>query len=210
MKAMTLMIVALFLILGVQVLADPIDPDPDGMGFYFDTAGTVYCLELDDWEPAVGAGPTVMAYLLVTNPDTPFPSIQGWEAFAMILTNSDMSTGYLWLTPGAADYDGMPPGEYVVGCGGPAAIPITGGATVIAWAELSWLGTEGHAEATCIVRGLDGSPSFPDGPGYAAEMGYPSPCQSLFGTWGEVAWINGGCQTVSDEGMTWGAVKGLY
>jgi hypothetical protein len=186
--------------------AEPIDPDPDGMSFYFDTGGTIYCLEIDDWEPAVGAGPTVTAYLLVTRPDTPFPGIQAWEAHVEILSNAYMSTG-LVLTPGCGtfgiDYD------YMAGCSW-APIPITGDAVMIASAELSWLGTEGHAEATFILRGIEGSLSFPDSPGYAAEPGYPSPCQPLFGEWGEVAWINGGCLTIAGEVMTWGMVKSLY
>jgi len=194
---------------GVPAGAQPLDPDPDGMSFYFDTEGMTNCLELDDWEPAVGAGPTVMAYLLVTNPDTPFPSIQAWVAYAEIIMNSDTPTWGLTLTPGASTYDGLPPGWYEVGCGGAAAIPITGSATVIAWAELSWLGTEGHAEATFILRGIEGSYFDPD-PGYAAAAGYPSSCQSPFGEWGEVAWINGGCQTIGGEDLTWGAMKELY
>lgn len=201
-------ILIVLMLLATCAGAEPIDPDPDGMSFYFDTEGMIYCLELDDWEPAVGAGPTVDAYLLVTRPDTPFPAIQAWEAHLEIVNNSYLYP-YIRVTPGCYTYDN-PLGDYVVGCAGPAAIPITSDAVMIASAELSWLGTEGHAEATCILRGVEGSLSFPDGPGYAAEAGYPSPCQPLFGAWGEVAWINGGCQTIGDEGMTWGTVKGLY
>ncbi len=81
---MVLMIVAF----STVALAEPIDPDPDGMSVYFDTEGTVYCLEVDDWEPAAGAGPEITAYLLVTRPDTPFPYIQAWEAHVEMHTNS--------------------------------------------------------------------------------------------------------------------------
>jgi hypothetical protein len=189
-------------------MAEPIDPDPDGMSVYFDTEGTIYCLELDDWEPAAGAGPTVMAYLLVTRPDTPFPGIQAWEAHAEIYMNSLIPTWHFTLLPGAYMW-GIEDNNYIVGCA-TAPIPITGDAVMIASAELNWLGTEGHAEATFILSGVEGSLGFPDGPGYAAEAGYPSPCQPLFGEWGEVAWINGGCQTIAGEDMTWGMVKSLY
>ncbi len=105
-----------------------------------------------------------------------------------------------------ADYHGGPD-DYIAGNW---PVPITGDATVIASVDLSWSGWEGHAEATFILRGVEDSIAFPDGSGYAPEAGFLSPCQSLFGAWGEVAWINGGCLTVSDVELTWGAVKSLY
>jgi hypothetical protein len=187
--------------------AEPIDPDPDGMGIYFDTEGTAYCLTVDDWEPAVGAGPTIDVYLLVTRPDTPYPSILAWETHVEIISNSLIPTHYLTVTPGCAFY--MPEEDYVIGCSY-APIPIIDDVAMIASAELSWLGTEGHAEVTFIMRGVQGSLSFPDGPGYASAPGFPSPCQPLFGEWGEVAWVNGNCQTIAGEDMAWGMVKSLY
>jgi len=196
------------LVISVPVIAQPIDPDPDGMSIYFDTEGTIYCLELDDWEPAAGAGPEITAYLLVTRPDTSFPFIGAWAAHIEIVTNSNTPpTGWRLAGNGMADYDGDPD-DYVVGMG--HGTFFTGDATVIAWVELSWSGWEGHAVATFILEGVEDLFTFPDNPGYAAEPGFPSPCQPLFGAWGEVAWINGGCQTVSDAKLTWGAVKSLY
>ncbi len=202
---------ALFVAASAAV-AEPIDPDPDGMSIYFDTDATVYCLELDDWEPAAGAGPTVTAYLIITRPFLPSPwfhTIQAWEAHLEIVTNSYTLPPTVWWLAGngMADY-GPGVDDYVIGLG--YGVPITGDATVIAWIDLPWSGWEGHAEATFILLGVEYSLSFPDGPGYAAEAGFPSPCQPLFGAWGEVAWINGGCQTIADEELTWGAVKGLY
>ena len=194
------------LIMSSLGVAQPIDPDSDGMSIYFDTEGTVYCLELDDWEPAAGAGPEITAYLLVTRPDTSYPGIQAWEAHVEMHTNSLTPPTGLFLAAAFCDYH-PGPDDYMAG---DWVIPITGDATAIAWVDLSWTGWEGHAEATFILRGVEGSIYFPDGPGYHAEAGFPSPCQPLFGAWGEVAWINGGCQTVGDEEMTWGAVKGLY
>ena len=194
------------IIVASAAVAVPIDPDPDGMSIYFDTEATVYCLELDDWEPAAGAGPTITAYLMVTRADTPFPGIQAWEAHVEIHSNSLIPTHYLTLTPSMADYH---PGPYDY-IAGNWPVWITGDATVIASAELEWSGWEGHAEATFILRGVEDSIAFPDGPGYAPEAGFLHPCQPLFGAWGEVAWINGGCQTVGDEDLTWGSVKRLY
>ncbi|MBC8424124.1 hypothetical protein H8E07_08380 [bacterium] len=190
-------------------MAQPVDPDSDGMSFYFDTEGMNYCMQVDDWVPAIGAGPTFMGYVLVTRADTPYPSIQAWEAQVIFTSNSYTPPTGLALTPGAADYDGDL-NDYVVGCGGAAAIAITGDATVIASVELTWLGFEGHASLTVEMYGVAGSISFPEGPGYAAEAGFPSPCQCIFGTWGPVAWVNETCNPVANEDMTWGSVKSLY
>ncbi|MBC8424123.1 hypothetical protein H8E07_08375 [bacterium] len=190
-------------------VAQPIDPDADGMSFYFDEGATEYCLMVDDWVPAIGAGPTIMGYLVVTNPNTPYPSIQAWEAVVIMTTNSYTPPTGLTLTPGAADYDGDL-NDYVVGCGGTAAIPITGDTAVIATVSMAWLGFEGSASAVVEIYGVAGSISFPEGPGYAAEAGFPSPCQPLLGAWGPCAWINGDCNPIANEDLTWGAVKSLY
>ena len=206
--------VIVFLLLATCAGAQPIDPDPDGMGVYFDTEGMEYCIEVEDWIPGPGAGPGVIdAYLLVTRPDTPYPTIQAWEAQIIIVTNSYLPP-VVSLTPGAADYDADPE-DFVIGCGGVNAIPITGDATVIANIALEFLGFEGSAEVGIELYGVPGSLSFPDSPGYAAEAGFPSPCQCIFGTWGGVAGINGGtwqCDPgpIANEVMTWGTVKSLY
>ena len=197
-------ILIVILLFATCALAEPIDPDPDGMGIYFDTEGTEYCIAVDDWVPAPHAGFCVNAFLLVTRPDTSFPTIQGWEAHIEIDTNSIYSS-QVNLLPGMADMDGDPD-DFVIGGLGPT---ITGDATVIAWIDMKWYGFEGHAEASILLRGVEGSQSFPDGPGYWAEAGFLSPCQPLFGDWGVCAWISNDC-TTPNEGMTWGGVKSLY
>ena len=199
------------MLLAACASAEPIDPDPDGMGVYFDTEGMEYCIVVDDWVPGPGAGPGVIdAFLLVTRPDTPFPTIQAWEAQINITTNSYLAP-VVTLTPGAADYDADPE-DYVVGAGGANANPITGNATVIANIALEFLGFEGTASVIVTMGGVPGSLSFPDGPGYAAEAGFPSPCQSRFGVWGGNAWINADCHgwIIANEELTWGTVKSLY
>ena len=196
------------LLLATCAAAQPIDSDPDGMSFYFDTDGTEYCLTVDDWVPAPYAGFCVTAFLLVTCPDTPFPSIQAWEAHVEIVTNSMTPPLGLRLASCAVNYS-SDPYDYYVGFCPCIGVEITGDATVIAWVELSWSGWEGHAEATFILEGVEDSLSFPDGPGYAAEAGFPSPCQPLFSDWGACAWINNDC-TTPNEGMSWGAVKSLF
>ena len=97
----------------------------------------------------------------------------------------------------------------MVGAGGAAAIPITGLAVVVATISVEFLGLEGSADTEFSLYGVPGSLSFPDGPGYAAEAGVPSPCYPMYGYWGPLSWINGICPTANED-MTWGAVKSLY
>jgi len=201
-------ILIMLMLLATCTAAHPVDPDPDGMGVYFNPEGSDYCIWVEDWVPGPGAGPgLVNAYLLVTRPDTPFPSIQAWEAQLSIVTNSYLQP-VVTLTPGASDYDSDPE-DYVVGCGGANAIPISGDAVVIANIALEFLGFEGSAYVAVSLAGVPDSQSFPDGPGYAAEAGFLSPCHSIWGSWGPVAYINGDCP-IATEDMTWGAVKSLY
>lgn len=207
-------ILALIMFCGIAA-AQPLDPDPDGMSFYFGEGGTDYCLLVDDWVPAIGTGPTVLVYLLVTRPSTPVPYIQGWEAQVIFTTNSYIPTTSLTLTPGAINL-AKEPGEYVVVAGGDAAIPIEGETVILATAELTWLGFEGHAEAWISMFGIQGSQLHPEGPGYHSDEAVtPMHCECIFGSWGPVAWVNGDChwgwpRRVSDESMTWGQVKNLY
>jgi hypothetical protein len=216
MKTSSLLVVLAVVVLGGFAAAQPIDPDPDGMGVYFDTAGSEYCLVVDDWIPGPGAGPGyIYAYLLVTRPSTNLPYIQGWEAHVEIVTNSYFLAPELTLTPGAFN-TGREAGDYMVDAGGAAAIPITGDVVMLASVEIEWLGYEGHASGTIRVQGVADSPLFPDGPGYYSdEAATPAPCQSFFGNWGECAWINGDCGWIwpapsADERLSWGDVKSLY
>jgi len=194
--------------------AQPVDPDPDGMGVYFDTEGMTWCLDVDDWVPMIGAGPTIPAYLLVTRPSTSLPNIHGWEAHVEIVTNSFTPPTGWTLTPGAVNTGKE--GDYVVDVSGTASIPIMGDAVMLATIEIAWLGFEGHASAIISLRGVEGSQLHPGGPGYHSDDATaPVPCQCYFGSWGPVAWVNGDCNPVwpyrvVDESLTWGEVKSLY
>ena len=185
------------------------DPEFDGMSVYLDTDGLEYSLEVDDWTPGPGVGPTVDLYLLVTRPSTEFPSVMAWEARIEITCNS-LTPPSLWtLSPNAMDLDGDE-FNYVVGCAF-TPIPIVGTTVVLATNSISWLGYEGTADAVVNLVGVAGSASFPDGPGYAAEAGYASPCQPIFGAWGDCIWVNGeGPPPIANENMTWSQVKSLY
>lgn len=206
------MILILLLLAAVGASASPIAPQPqqapDGMSVYFDLVGDVSCGIIEDWTPGIEAGFTVMAYLLLTFPETEFPSVKAWEAHLEIETNAYL-VPVVNLTPGAIDID-PDEDDYVVGCGGTAAIPITGDFTVLATLELRWLGYEGSAGCTITLEGVEDSVSFPAGAGYIPEPGFPIPCTSAWTTWGPCAWIGDYCWDVGNEGMTWGQVKSLY
>ena len=213
MKQMCTLFVLVAVALHSIAVSQPFDPDPDGMCFYFDEEATIWCQHVDDWVPAYSAGPTITAYLLVTRPGTPHPSIWAWEAHVDIVTNSYTPPTGLTLTPGAAAYD-LENGDYVVGCYGDWAIPITGEAVVIAWVDVAWIGFEGHAQAGFFLGGIEGSESFPDGPGYESGPGLLSPCHTFADQWGACAWINDpiyDClEEIGREVMSWGMVKSLY
>ncbi len=207
-------ILALVMISGLAK-AQPVYPHPDGMSVYFDEVGMDYCLSVDDWVPAIWAGPTISAYLIVTRPSTPLPYIQGWEAQIEIMSNSYLLPPAWTLTPGAVNI-GKEPGDYIVDAGGAASIPITSDSVLLASIELVWLGFEGHAEARISMYGVPGSQLHPEGPGYHSdEAATPISCRCFFGSWGPVAWVNGDCgflwpRPSIDEDLTWGEVKSLY
>ncbi|MBC8424960.1 hypothetical protein H8E07_12620 [bacterium] len=199
-------ILTLIIICGIAG-AQPIDPDPDGMSFYFDTEGHDWLVIVDPWEPAYGAGPTIATYLLLTRPSTPFWAVKGWEARFEYETNTFTPPLGLTLTPGAIDLDDDPD-DYVVECDDTALIPITGDVVVLASVEFSWLGFEGYAEANIHLYGVEGSASFPVSPGYISGLGLLTPCHCIFGSWGSVAFVMN--ELIRNEGMTWGDVKSLY
>ena len=213
MKKMYALFVLTAVALHTVAVAQPIDPDPDGMGMYFGDWGSERCLIVDDWTPGIGNGVTIVVYLLVTRPSTSLPYIQGWEAHVEIDTNSYLPTTSLTLSPGAINL-AKNLDDYVVVANGDAAIPSQGHAVTLATAELVWLGPEGHAWAEIRLGGVEGSLLFPDSPGYYSDdSAAPTPCRHEFGPWGAYTWVNGNCIWVSDrvvdENLTWGEVKSL-
>ncbi len=182
-----------------------IDPDPDGMGIYFDTGATSFCIE------TTGAYQPITVYLMVTNQSVSEPSILAWEAKLIVEGNPTVAIPTGWtLTTGAQNFGTG--NEYIVGTTLPP-LAFTGTATVLASITLSYLGIEVGPYGTFAVARVPGSTSFADGGGYSAAVGFPTACQPIFGTWNTAsAWINGGenCFTVANEDMTWGDVKTLY
>ena len=105
---------------------------------------------------------------------------------------------------------------HTLDAGGDAAIPVTGEAVLLATIEMAWLGFEGRATAAIHLSSVMNSALLPDGPGYHSdEAATPTPCQSLFHSWGVCALIDSDCDLgwsapSANEDMTWGAVKRLY
>jgi len=211
MKKMLALTAIAVLAFGGIAMAQPIDPDPDGMGVYFDTDGIDFCMTIDPWTVGVDPGPgSIPAYLLLTNPssvDDGFTTVKGFVARIDATTNSYIPAGAWTLTESAFNNNSHP--EYVVGLG-LVPISVTGQTVVLATNNFAWTGYEGSAALTITLDGVPGDLSYPEQIGYAPEVGFPYPVQSRHGHWGENAWINGACDPIANENMTWGSVKSLY
>jgi len=186
--------------------AQPIDPDPDGMSVFLEYEGEMdYCMTMDDWFPAPPpAGPgTITVFLLLTRPSTDQDVITNWEARVDLHCNSLLAPDVMNVAYNHVDHDDDPD-DYVI----EGYIPLSGDSTILAWFDIEYLGYEGHVEIMVELAGVEGSQVFSDGPGYQAHGVFP--CQSMLGSWGPMAWVNGPCATIADERMAWGAVKSLY
>jgi hypothetical protein len=178
-----------------------IDPDPDGMSLYFDTEGMTFCMDYDGSVPL-----SITAYLLLTNASVSEPAVLGWEAHLEIESNAFSINPWV-LYDGTNVGSGM---DFIVG-NGAFPLPIVDGVCALAEVGILFFG-QIDPYAIYTVTGVEGSLSYPNGTGYAAEVGFPKPCQPIFGTWGACAWVNGGnnCFSIANEDMTWGSVKSLY
>jgi hypothetical protein len=179
-----------------------IDPDPDGIGLYFDMDGTSVCGE-------AGTGMTANIYLAITNASRS-AGISGWEAHVVL--PDPLPAGHFvlaWTLFG----DGLnlfAPPDFVVGLGSP--LPWTP-AIVVLNIQMGVFGAP-----TCIPMALRPA-NQPSHPGYmvyvnaadftdivnlqySAGADYNAPC----------AMLNCGpdCGVVSDEASSWGSVKSLY
>ena len=178
-----------------------LDPDPDGMGIYFDMDATITCVENDP-----GMAP-VEVYLLLTNPSG--PTVGAWECD--IPEDVEAYIAGIWVMAN----DGLNTGsgtEYQVGLG-LVPFPVEGNVFLLASRSMLFLGLETD-HAVFSLGGVAGSQSFPGGePGYLVDLGILVPCQVPFGVLGgETAWVNmpGSCNIVANDDMTWGEVKSLY
>ncbi len=178
------------------------DPDPNGIGIYFDLDGDVVC--------TTTAAPfaNVTAYLLATNIDAT-SGISGWEA--MITTGGAAPVAPAWTLAAGLDVDDSPEG-FQVGIGTVSPLPF---GTTILMATWSGFVMNSTDMIEFFVSGVPGSVSFPSTPGYAAgdNAGDLREMQVSSGTGMSmpVAAINAPeCSVVSNENLTFSNVKSLY
>jgi hypothetical protein len=174
-----------------------VDPDPDGIGMYFDLDATQYCLDY--------TGGPVSVYLVLTNASEP-TGISGWECHVTYTVPAgDFETG--WVLPaGSLNVSTAP--DFVVGLAAPAP-----------WAPAILLGTYGILVfATGSMEWYVGpadTPSIPGVPVYAAgdNPGNLIPLQMVSGSPDlPVAQLNIGCpgDVIGTQQETFGSVKAMF
>ena len=109
----------------------------------------------------------VIARLCIVNPSN--TQVKAWEALVEI-SNPAAWVGN-WLLAGGANY--ATPPEFVVGAGADPLYPNAANVVLLASIDLLILDVTNPIEI--FVRGIPGSLSFPDGPGYSWEAGFPVP-----------------------------------
>ncbi len=194
----------LLALLAVALLASnamaQLDPDPDGIGMYFDMGGMVV-------EHATAAPfESVTAYLLLTN-GSESSGVSGWEAVVDVV---GAPVAPAWTLAAGLDVDPSDNG-FQVGIGvAPAALPAAPAVVLASWTGFVMAPTD---YVYFTVSNVPGSQSFPDSPGYAAgddagnlipmqvSSGYPygAPCAMINGT-----------GVVANEDMSWSQVKDLF
>jgi hypothetical protein len=202
----TSMLCSILIILMISsTSAAELDTVTDGMGIFFDTEASLHCL---DYYPSQGVT-TITAHMLLINPSTIQPTVLAWEARLEVAGNPTVPIPSSWVVIGGTGWGYGGP-DYIEGVN----VPITHPITELAYLNVVFVGDETEPWLTISIGHIPGSTSFPDGPGYTAEVGHPIPGNPINAAWGEhSAWINhpdGPCATVANEPMTWSAVKNLY
>lgn len=190
----TLVISSVFLAL--PVFADPIDPDRDGIGVYFDPCACVNCVPM---EPGVHMG-----FVVITHPTS--DSVGGWEA--RVSWDGPAIVGN-WEVMGTA-VNFLNPPQFYVGIGTPIYNPFTYPAVIAARFELQL--TSDAVPVHFYIDGIfepsleSGQPAYLDGDDYNIIKPLQQPTG---GPDIPVSTINGDC-AVPVEDMTWGSVKSLF
>lgn len=187
-----LFVLALF---GAPALAEPIDPDADVLGLYFDIEATEVCTSLDPFTP-------FEAWIILTRPTHEVLlgvefgiDIAGGEVLQ--LTQYYNGNSMMWPQP----LDNV----------------IAGWVTPLMLEEATWLirvqflyVDTTFAPTTFTIHGSNPSSLPGDRPVYLTSDELLVPCRTP-GAPGEVsAQINGDCGVVSTRTTTWSALKSLY
>ncbi len=194
----------LLVLLAVALLASSamaqIDPDDNGIGVYFDTEGTLVC--------ATTAVPfeSVNAYLLITRP-TDTSGVSGWEA---TITVGGAPVAPAWALAAGLDVDATDTG-FQVGIGvAPLALPYGPTVLLATWTGFVMNPTD---MVTFTISNIVGSVSFDGTPGYGsgADANVLIPLQVSTGyPYVVCAQINGACDIVDNDDMSWGSVKTMF
>ncbi len=176
-----------------------VDPDPDGLGVYFDMTGEQYCTDF--------VGGQMFGYLLMTNCSQP-SGISGWECHVTYTVPAgDFETG--WVLPaGSLNVSSAP--DFVVGLGtplpyAPALLLATYGVLILNTSPMDFF------VGPCNTPSIPGVPVFAagDNPGLLLPMQPVSGSPDL-----PVAQINplGGCpgQVIEAQHETFGSVKAMF
>jgi hypothetical protein len=188
------------LILGLVLLTAgaacaQIDPDPDGIGLYFDEEATQACA-------SVAPFTQFDAYLCLTRPSSP-NGASGFEcrlvepANVLRVYDSSNSLGKSVLSPP----------DYLVGLHAP--LPA---ADVVVLLQLQFLNLQTTTRNEFFLAPI-ARPSLPGTACYAdgADPRLLIPMHPSSGSWDlPVAVINGECDVVANEDSAWGRVKRLY
>ncbi len=208
MKKMMCAIAIIIVFASIVPASAQVNHRDDGMGIYFDLDATFFCY---DYSPLQGLT-EITAYLMLTRPSTPQPSVLAWEARLEIEGNPLIPIPASWIVigEGATHYGSGP--DYIVG----VDVPITGSVTMLAYITLTFIGYEVDPGAAFTIGRIPGSTTFPEGPGYTAEVGNPIPAGlPAIGDWSRpsayITWGMDFCNPIiPNKIMTWGAVKSLY
>jgi hypothetical protein len=179
-----------------------VDPDPNGIGIFFDLEGSVVC-------ETAGTGSTVFAYVAITNA-TAAGGISGWEAH--VTMNPDpLPAGYYilgWTLYG----DGLnlfAPPDFVVGMGSP--LPWSPAIEVLQM-QIGVFGAP-----ACVEFGLRPAdqPSHPGYMVYVDALDFTNIVDLQYSAGADynapAAMLNCvDCLVVQEETNTWGGVKALY
>lgn len=187
-----LIVLALTMLMASSAFA-VIDPDTNMIGFYFDTAADVDCTE---------AAPFAItpAYIILTNPD--FEGLYGIE-IAYTIEGNYTNTGTVWANPQVIDVG--TPGNHIAGFGAPT--PATE-ATLVMTLNLFLM------DDNPVIFNMSGTtPSSDTETGLPVALIEGEVIRTLgFHTvdGGHCAVLNGACDVVATESMSFDSVKSLY
>lgn len=205
MRKVFVILAAAVLMSSSDVLAQPIDPDPDMIGFYFDEDATIYCT-------SAPTGAPFPAYLCLTNCTAP-AGVSGWECSVWVTPGIFVLS---WNLHGIAVVTGIPP-DFLVSLGE----PLPWAPSIVLMDVLVGVFAPGTIELKVYPSSSASLPPNSDGcflpayaagddPGHLRPLGYscgynPDTCEPNMCTV-----INGDCTPIENDEMTWGGVKALY